>query len=144
MNVLLQIAVATMLMATGTALVQGRQGAARSAKDGVYTADQADQGKTLYADKCASCHGTMKSITPDMAPLLNDYVFRGVWKDRSVGELFERIRDTMPQNAIGSLSGKQLAEITAYVLNANELPSGAAPLAEDVDVLKQIRLDVKP
>jgi mono/diheme cytochrome c family protein len=144
MNVLLRIAVATTLAATGTAIVQGAQSAARSAKDGVYTTDQADQGKTLYADKCASCHGTMKSITPDMAPLLNDYVFRGVWKDRSVGELFERIRDTMPQNAVGTLSGQQLAEITAYILNANELPPGSMRLAEDVEVLKQIRLDVKP
>jgi mono/diheme cytochrome c family protein len=144
MNGLLRIAAATMVMATGTAIVQGRQTTPRSAKDGVYTTDQADQGKALYADKCASCHGTMKSITPDMAPLLNDYVFRGAWKDRSVGELFERIRDTMPQNAIGSLSGKQLADITSYILNANELPPGAAPLADDVEVLKQIRLDVKP
>ena len=113
----------------------------RSAKDGVYTTVQANQGKTLYDEQCESCHGTMQSVTPDLAPLLNDYAFQTTWKDRSLAELFERIRDTMPQDAAGSLSPEQLVELIAYILSANQLPPGDVALPEDTGILMHIRLD---
>jgi quinoprotein glucose dehydrogenase len=114
----------------------------RSAKDGVFTTAQADAGKAVYAGQCASCHGTMAGVTPDMAPLLNDHVFQDTWKDRSVGDLFERIRTTMPQNGPGTLSPRHTSEIVAYILSANRLPAGESALSEDVETLKQIRMDV--
>jgi hypothetical protein len=83
----------------------------------------------------------MASFTPDMAPLLNDHVFRTTWNERSVGEFFDRIRDTMPQNEPGTLSAQQTVEIIAYILSANNLPSGEVALAQDVETLKQIKLD---
>ena len=113
----------------------------RSVKEGVYTSAQADGGKALYKEKCASCHGAMTSATPDMAPLLNDYSFQTAWRDRSVGEFFTRIRNDMPQDKPRTLSAQQTVEIIAYILQANQLPAGDAPLAEDVEQLKQIRLD---
>lgn len=116
----------------------------RSVKEGVYTTDQANAGKTVYTEQCASCHGTMTSTTPDMAPLLNDWVFQEAWKNKSVGELFERIRTTMPQNKENTLSPQRTAEIVAYILSANQLPAGSAALAEDVEALKQIQLDAAP
>jgi hypothetical protein len=48
----------------------------------------------------------------------------------------------MPQSEPGSLSAMSTAEIVAYILNANQLPAGDAALAEDVDVLRRIRMDV--
>jgi mono/diheme cytochrome c family protein len=125
----------------GIVAIRAPQAAPRSVKDGVYTTAQASAGKIAYADKCASCHGTMASATPDMAPLLNDYVFQDTWKTRSVGDLFERIRNTMPQNQEGTLSPQSTAEIVAYILSANQLPVGAEALDDDVDVLKQIKMD---
>jgi mono/diheme cytochrome c family protein len=138
----LRVAAVMTLAAAGIVAVQAQQQAPRSVTDGVYTIEQANQGKTLYVEKCAACHGTMASATPDMAPLLNDYVFRATWKERSLAELFERIRDTMPQNAPGTLSPQQLADTIAYILRANELPAGNVALAHDVETLKQIRLNV--
>ena len=126
----------------GAAAVAEPQPAPRTAKDGVYTAAQADAGKTAYMEKCASCHGKMAGATPDMAPLLNDYVFQDTWKNRSIGELFERIRMTMPQSEPGSLSPERTAQIVAYILSANELPPGDRALAEDVEGLRLIRMDV--
>jgi mono/diheme cytochrome c family protein len=123
--------------ATGLAEPQ----AVHTAKDGVYTTAQAEAGKTAYMEKCASCHGKMAGATPDMAPLLNDYVFQDTWKNRSVGELFERIRMTMPQNEPGTLSPQRTAEIVAYILSANELPPGDRALGEDTETLKLIRMD---
>ncbi len=113
----------------------------RSAKDGVYTTVQANQGKTLYDEQCESCHGTMQSVTPDLAPLLNDYAFQTTWRDRSLAEFFERIRDTMPQDAAGSLSPEQLVELIAYILSANQLPPGDVALPQDTEILMHIRLD---
>lgn len=115
--------------------------APRSARDGVYTIDQAQRGKGLYDEKCASCHGVMTSTTPGMAPLLNDHVFQARWTDRTVGDLFDRIRTTMPQNEEGTLSSRHTAAIVAYILSANQLPAGGAELGEDVETLKRIRLD---
>ena len=125
----------------GSVAIAAPRGTPRSVKDGVYTTAQASAGKTAYSDKCASCHGTMASATPDMAPLLNDYVFQDAWKNRSVGDLFERIRNTMPQNEPATLSPQRTAEIVAYILSANQLPAGNEALDEDLEVLKQIQMD---
>ena len=141
MNSLELAAAVVILAAVGTAAAHEPQGASRSVRDGVYTAAQANQGKTVYEEKCASCHGTMASATPDMAPLLNDYTFQEAWKDRTVGQFFDRIRKTMPQNDPGSLSPQATAEIVAYILSANKMPAGEVALPSDVEALKEIRLD---
>jgi mono/diheme cytochrome c family protein len=111
--------------------VRAQQVAARSVKDGVFTIVQAKQGKIVYEEHCLECHGTMASATPDMAPLLNDYVFRASWKDRSLAELFDKIRNTMPPNKAGTLSPQQLVDLVAYILSANALPAGDVPLTDE-------------
>jgi mono/diheme cytochrome c family protein len=116
----------------------------RSVKDAVYSTAQADAGKTAYTEQCVMCHGTMASTTPDMAPLLNDWMFQEKWKSKSVGEFFERIRTTMPQNKEGTLSPQRTAEIVAYILSANQMPAGSSALPTDVESLNQIRLDATP
>ena len=86
----------------------------------------------------------MASATPDMAPLLNDYVFQGSWKGRSLGELFDKVRNTMPPNKTGILSAQQVVDLVAYILSANALKAGDVPLTDDPETLKQIRLDAAP
>src|SRR5262245_58820753 len=81
--------------------------------DAVYTAAQASRGELLYAQHCASCHG------PDlgggeMAPGLIGGDFNSNWNGLSLGELFERIRTSMPQNNPGSLNRQQNADILAF------------------------------
>lgn len=140
MNVLRVAAVMT-VAAGVVAVVRTQQAVPRSVKDGVYTTVQADRGKTVYAEKCAECHGTMTTAAPDMAPLLNDHVFQTAWKDRSLAELFDKIRDTMPPNKSGTLSPEQLIDLIAYILSANALPAGEILLTNDIETLKQIRMD---
>jgi mono/diheme cytochrome c family protein len=137
----LQIAAVINIAVAAGAAAAPQQAAPRSVKEGVYTAEQATRGKAVYVDHCAECHGTMTTATPDMAPLLNDYVFQTTWKDRSVGDLFEKIRDTMPPNKRGILSTDQLADLIGYILSANALPAGDTPLPNDIEMLKQVRLD---
>jgi S-disulfanyl-L-cysteine oxidoreductase SoxD len=117
---------------------------ANTVKEGVYTKEQAERGKPMYEKKCAECHGSMTTVSPAMAPLLNDYSFQLAWKDRSVGEFFERIRETMPQNEPGSLSPQETSDIVAYILSANQVRPGNQALSADVEALKQIRLDAVP
>jgi S-disulfanyl-L-cysteine oxidoreductase SoxD len=114
-----------------------------SVRDGVYTATQAEHGKGLYEAKCVSCHGTMTSVLPEMAPLLNDRGFQNQWNARSVGELFTRIRETMPQDQRGTLSPEDTADIVAYILSGNLVPAGDTPLASNVETLNTITLDIQ-
>jgi hypothetical protein len=83
----------------------------------------------------------MTAVTPDLAPLLGDYVCQAAWKNRSLAQLLDRSRDTMPQNKPRTLSPEQTVDLIAYILSANGLPAGEAPLAPDVDTLTQIRMD---
>jgi cytochrome c5 len=67
MNIV-QVAVGIILAALAGAALRAEQIPPRSAKEGVYSAAQANQGKTVYDEKCAACHGRMQTVTPDMLP----------------------------------------------------------------------------
>jgi mono/diheme cytochrome c family protein len=115
----------------------------RSAWDGVFTAQQASRGSSEYQQRCASCHGT--SLTGgESAPPLTGGEFSSNWNGLTVGDLFERIRTTMPADRVGSLSRTQNADILAYILSANEYPAGETELPQRTEVLKMIRLEPKP
>jgi len=114
----------------------------KSVWDGVYTEEQANRGKTGYAEQCASCHGP-ELTGGEMAPALAGGEFMAGWDGLTVGDLFERIRISMPQNSPGSLSGQQNADILAFVLAANKFPAGSTELAKDGMVLKSIKFEAK-
>lgn len=110
--------------------------------DGAYTDEQANRGKQLYSDTCASCHGP-ELTGGEMAPPLVGGDFAADWDGLTLGDLFDRIRISMPQNAPGSLSGAQNADILAFVLQANKFPSGQTELAKDSMMLKSIKFVTK-
>jgi mono/diheme cytochrome c family protein len=110
--------------------------------DGVYTEEQAKRGEPLYQQYCASCHGP-ELMGGEMAPPLANGDFLSGWDGLTVGDLFERIRISMPQNAPGSLSGQQNADILAFVLSANKFPSGQTELSNNGMALKQIKFEAK-
>jgi quinoprotein glucose dehydrogenase len=114
----------------------------KSIWDGVYTEEQANRGKQGYADQCASCHGP-ELTGGEMAPALSGGDFMSDWDGLTVGDLFERIRISMPQNAPGSLSGQQNADILAFVLASNKFPSGSTELAKEAMILKTIKFEAK-
>ena len=115
------------------------QTAKRNVWDGVYTADQVAQGKSLFADKCATCHGADLNGA-EMAPALVGPTFLGDWIGQSADELFTRIHTTMPANDPGSLSNAQVTQVLAYILSANQFPAGSSALPSDDAGLSQIAI----
>jgi S-disulfanyl-L-cysteine oxidoreductase SoxD len=106
--------------------------------DGVYSEEQAGRGQPLYVKECAACHGSSLS-GGETAPPLTGSAFMANWSGLTVGDLFERIRLSMPEGRPGTLSRQQNADILAYMLSVNQFPAGKAELQKDTDRLKQIR-----
>ena len=117
---------------------------AKSQWEGVYTVEQAKRGEKLYADKCSSCHGPDMN-GGEMAPGLTGGEFTSNWNDLSLGDLFERMRISMPQNAPGSLSRQDNADILAYMLNKGNYPPGTTELPTQTEALNGVKfVAVKP
>jgi mono/diheme cytochrome c family protein len=114
----------------------------RSVWDGVYSEDQAKRGGEIYSKECASCHGTELTGGESAPPLVGD-AFLSNWNGSSVGDLFERIRKSMPQDDPGRLSRQQDADILAFVLNANKFPAGKTELDRETAALKLIKIQPK-
>jgi len=114
----------------------------KSVWDGVYTQEQADRGKTAFATECASCHGSELN-GGDMAPPLSGGEFMSGWDGLTVGDLFERIRVSIPQNALCWLAPEQNGAILAFVLSYNKFPTGTTELASETSALKQIKFESK-
>jgi mono/diheme cytochrome c family protein len=114
----------------------------RSVWDGVYTADQAKRGSQVYAEECASCHGP-ELTGGESAPPLVGAGFLSNWTTLTVGDLFERVRVTMPDSDPGSLTRVEVADVIAYLLKSNRFPDGKAELDRQTVALKQIRIDAE-
>jgi mono/diheme cytochrome c family protein len=112
----------------------------RSVWDGVYTAEQAKRGAGLYAQHCAFCHGPQLN-GGDVAPALTGVEFNGNWNGLTVGDLFERIRISMPQDDPAKMSAQQKADVLAYMLSVGMFPAGSTELARETPVLAQIKFE---
>lgn len=127
------------LTAGTTVAAQGK-----SQWDGIYTEAQSKRGEGLYSQYCASCHGP-DLAGGEMAPGLTGGEFTANWNDLSIGDLYERIRISMPQSAPGSLSRQQNSDILAYILRKMNTPVGTTELSTVTDELKAIKfLAAKP
>ena len=92
----------------------------RTTQEGVFTNAQATRGAVLYEGKCAACHGAR--MEGSVGPQLAGSGFLGVWGGQPLSDLFDKIHKTMPADAPGTLSRVQVAEIVAYMLQANQFP----------------------
>jgi len=134
----MKIIVVAALAALG--LMEAQDQTTRSVWDGVYTSAQAGRGQSLYGAQCGSCHGaTLEG--GESAPALAGGEFLSEWNGLTAGDLFERIRTTMPQNKPGRLTREVNADILAYLLSVNQFPSGKTELSHVTEELKGIRID---
>jgi polar amino acid transport system substrate-binding protein len=94
----------------------------------LYSSAQAAQGASLYASKCALCHGAQ--LEGGAGPPLSgqNLTTLGTKTHLSVGDLFTYITTNMPMDAPASLSKDQYVKIMAYILKQNGYPAGSKPL----------------
>lgn len=112
--------------------------------DAIYTDGQTEAGEKLFVEQCITCHSNQAGVAGGHGPappvIGGDFLFR--WVDSSVADLYDVIRQTMPQAAPNSLDPQQYMDITAYVLKLNGYPAGDQPLnAEDYVALQDIWIE---
>jgi S-disulfanyl-L-cysteine oxidoreductase SoxD len=105
---------------------------ARSTRAGVYTAEQANRGRDIYAGMCQACHPATSHT---------GVTFKNSWGGRPLSDLFGFIRERMPKNEPGSLAAEEYADVLAYLLKLNAMPAGDRELPPDSLILKRIRID---
>lgn len=115
--------------------------------DGVYTQAQADEGAEVFVRSCIACHATKPGEVAGHAPapslIGEDFAYR--WTDSSIADLFDTIRQTMPQAAPNSLSAEEYAQLTAYILKLNHYPSGSNAIEPgDRERLLETYIDADP
>jgi hypothetical protein len=85
----------------------------------LFSSARLDEGRRLYTDQqCALCHGETLRGSPG-APPLADAGFRQAWQGRSLGELFDCLKSTMPPGRGGALPDADYVRLLGVILDAN-------------------------
>jgi S-disulfanyl-L-cysteine oxidoreductase SoxD len=134
------LVVGAIISSLGLLHAQTPAGESRSVWDGVYTEEQAKRGEPIYQKECALCHGA--TLTGgESAPPLTGGAFMANWNGLTMGDLFDRVRKTMPLSNPGRLTRQQDADILAFLLSANKFPAGNAELYRQSEMLREIRFE---
>ena len=113
---------------------------ASSTWSGVYTEGQAEAGAASYTKHCSECH--LADLAGDgFAPALKGPEFMNNWNSLSVGDLYERIRSSMPPTDPAAVPAKEKIEIVAYLLKSAGFPAGETELPAEPDALKAIKFE---
>jgi len=97
---------------------------AAQAPAAIFTAAQAQSGRTAYQTHCASCHAGDLGGRDD-APALKGDAFLATWQAKPAKELVEFVSATMPPEG-GDISPDDYLAIVAFTLQEN----GGAPGAQ--------------
>jgi alcohol dehydrogenase (cytochrome c) len=92
------------------------------------TAAQANRGKAVYDDNCASCHGASLD-DGQFGPPLRGSAFKTHWSSQSADALFSYIAGRMPPSAPAGLNNRAYGDAEAYILRANGVAAGNRELA---------------
>lgn len=122
-----------------TALASNQTNERRTVWDRVYSDEQAQRGEALYLDECGRCHAETLA-GGDFGPPVVGSSFWEQWSGKPLAEAFTRIKETMPQDNPGRLSGQQSVDVLAFLMKANGFPSGSAPLRSEPGELQAITI----
>lgn len=140
----------------GSSAVSSQDAGARISVDaGVFTTEQARWGEERYRAMCARCHGRDLRALYAEVPGLASYAFAVNWPGRTVGDLYETIRYTMPMVARQTqprgrtdqkefISGELAIGLAAYILSFNGYPAGETELQPDPERLHLIDITPPP
>lgn len=89
---------------------------AAGAPAGLFSQAQANRGRDTFRSMCTECH---------TAAEFTDNAFKVKWARRTVGDLYQFIHTSMPDDAPGVLTEAQALELTAYILEMNGFTAGS-------------------
>ena len=98
-----------------------------------YTSAQAGQGAQTYQQHCASCHGATLA-GGGAGPALSGEAFSSRWNGRSIGSLIQLISTSMPPGGGAGMQSDDFLNVTAYILQANQITAGQQALAADSEM----------
>jgi mono/diheme cytochrome c family protein len=107
----------------------------------LYTAAQAEQGKQVYAQNCAACHGDQ--LQGKTAPAIAGAAFlrKAQLLDWSVADMRSIVVTQMPRDNPGSLLPDQYAAVLAYLLGKDCYPAGHEEFpTKATDTIKNAKL----
>lgn len=111
---------------------EGGQAPSKSVNDGVYSSDQAARGERIFKGKCGSCHYPTQFTGDDL--------FKA-WADKPLSELFNMVRDSMPEDNPGTLPVQEYADVITYFLQLNKFPTGSEELVATEEAMRAVMLE---
>lgn len=103
---------------------------ASSVWDGVYTEEQAARGAISFAASCVRCHSSDPNAGEGGKPLAGEAFWRS-FRESTVDHLLDYVSQNMPNGAGATLSANTYADLVAFILSRNGLPSGSAELTRE-------------
>ena len=110
------------------------QSPTKTTNDGVYTAEQAARGKTVFESKCTACHEPSR---------FTGEAFFEAWDGKAMKEVWDVASGTMPEDNPGSLKQQEYGDILAYILALNEFKTGDAELQGNAAAMAAIKIEKK-
>ena len=109
----------------------------RSVWSGVYSAEQAVAGETVYYARCSTCHGDdLAGI--ERAPAVTGAAFLDSWDGKTLRQLFDRVAAMPPTQPV---TPAEAADVLAFLLRAAEMPNGPAALPADRARMAEIKVE---
>ncbi|SDG89129.1 c-type cytochrome [Pelagibacterium luteolum] len=110
--------------------------------DGVYTAEQADRGQSLFTENCSSCHGSQAGGGPAGPPLAGSTL--DAKADTPVAAMIDYMIAAMPPESPGRLRTREYVDIMAFILEVHGAPAGETELPPTVADLNDITFATQP
>ena len=128
------------LLSAGTAPVASQDGSPtapeRTTRDGVFSAAQADRGRSVYSRVCAECH-TRSEFSREEG-------VQGNWQGRTFFSVFQEIRSSMPDDNPAGLPRQDYIDVLAYLLRQYGYPAGESELPPTDEGMQAIRIVAPP
>jgi mono/diheme cytochrome c family protein len=102
-----------------------------SESNAYYTEGQARRGSGLFRDNCVSCHASSEFVGSS---------FQRRWTNRAVGDIYEFVLYSMPDDNPGGLPQQTYADIVAYMLQLNDFPAGDTELSTSLEALMEMTM----
>jgi mono/diheme cytochrome c family protein len=98
-----------------------------------FTTAQADNGKLVYEQNCASCHSA--DLSGGEGPPLTGAPFLYTWGGQQVVGLLKFVQNNMPASAPGTLTPEAALNVLSYVLSQNKIKAGDSPLTATTNAI---------